>query len=93
MFSVPKNQWGFAMPDDEITIRLQAHRQNVARYRSLLRTELTELERAFIDRRIAEEESALRRLNALARRRRIAEATGLVPFDSAVNAADWATQS
>jgi hypothetical protein len=35
----------------------------------------------------------MRRLNALARRRRIAEVTGLVPFDSAVNAKDWATQS
>lgn len=80
------------MPD-EITIRLQAHRQNVARYRSLLKTELTELECAFIDRRIAEEESEIRRLKALARRQRIAEATGLVPFDSAVNADDWATQS
>jgi hypothetical protein len=35
----------------------------------------------------------MRRLNALVRRRRIAEATGLVPFDSGVNADDWATQS
>ncbi len=78
---------------DEITIRLQAHRQNIARYRSLLKTELTELERAFIDRRIAEEESEVRRLNALARRRRVAEATGLGPFDSALNTDDWATQS
>ena len=80
------------MPDEIITIQLQAHRQNLARYRSLLRTELTEIERAFIDRRIAEEEAEMRRLNALVRRRRIAQATGLVPFDSAVNADDWATQ-
>ena len=81
------------MPENEISIRLQAHRQNIARYRSLLRTHLTEIERAFIDRRIAEEESAVRRLSALARRQRIAEATGgLVPFDSAVNADDWVTQ-
>ncbi len=87
------NSVGGTVVPDEITIRLQAHRQNIARYRSLLRTELTELERAFIDRRIAEEETAVHRLNALARRRRIAEATGLVPFDSAVNADDWATQS
>jgi hypothetical protein len=84
---------GAAVPD-EITIRLQAHRQNIARYRALLKTELTELERAFIDRRIDEEDSQVRRLSALARRRRIAEATGgLVPFDSSVNADDWATQS
>jgi hypothetical protein len=82
------------VPENEITIRLQAHRQNIARYRSLLKTELTELERTFIDRRIAEEETEARRLSALARRQRIAEATGgLVPFDSAVNADDWATQS
>jgi len=83
-----------AVPDNEITIRLQAHRQNIARYRSLLRTQLTEIERAFIDRRIAEEETAMRRLSALARRQRIAEAAGgLVPFDSSVNADDWVTQS
>jgi hypothetical protein len=79
---------------DEITIRLQAHRQNIARYRALITTKLNELERTFIDRRIAEEETEVRRLTALARRRRIAEATGgLVPFDSAINADDWATQS
>jgi hypothetical protein len=82
------------VPEDEITIRLQAHRQNIARYRSLLKTELTEVERAFIDRRIAEEETQVRRLSALARRRSIAEATGgLVPFDSTLNADDWVTQS
>jgi hypothetical protein len=82
------------VPENEITIRLQAHRQNIARYRSLLGTELTEVERAFIDRRVAEEETEVRRLSALARRQRIAEATGgLVPFDSGVHADDWATQS
>ena len=81
------------MPDEIIAIQLQAHRQNIARYRSLLCTELTDVERTFIDRHIAEEESEMRRLNALARRRRIAEATGLVPFDSTLNADDWATQS
>lgn len=82
------------MPENEITIRLQAHRQNIARYRSLLKTELTEVERAFIDRRITEEETESRRLSALARRQRIAEATGgLVPFDSAVSADDWVAQS
>jgi hypothetical protein len=84
---------GIPVPDEIIDIQLQAHRQNIARYRSLLQTELTEIERTFIDRRIAEEEGEMRRLNALARRRRIAEVTGLVPFDSAVNAKDWATQS
>jgi hypothetical protein len=81
------------VPDEIITIHLQAHRQNIARYRSLMQTELTEIERDFIDRRIAEEEAEMRRLNAIARRRRIAQATGLVPFDSAANADDWAIQS
>jgi hypothetical protein len=82
------------MPDNEITIRLQAHRQNIARYRSLLKTQLTEIERDFIDRRIAEEEGEVRRLGALARRQRIAAATGgLVPFDTALNPDDWVTQS
>ena len=82
------------MPDNEITIRLQAHRQNIARFRSLLKTQLTEIECAFIDRRIAEDESEVRRLSALARRQRVAEAAGgLVPFDSAVSAEDWVAHS
>jgi hypothetical protein len=84
---------GGTVVSDEIAIRLQAHRQNIARYRSLLKTELTEIERAFIDRRIAEEGSEVRRLSALARRERIAAATGgLVPFDSSVSADDWMAQ-
>ena len=57
------------MPD-EFTIRIQAHRQNIARYRSLLKTELTAIERAFIDRRIAEEDAEVRRLSATTRRER-----------------------
>jgi hypothetical protein len=81
------------VPEIEITVRLQAHRQNIARYRSLLKTELTEVERGFIDRRIAEEEREVRRLSALARRQRVAAAAGgLVPFDSGINAEDWVTQ-
>jgi hypothetical protein len=89
-----KPSGGTFVPENEITVRLQAHRQNIARYRSLLKTELNEIERAFIDRRIAEEETQVRRLSALARRQRIAEAAGgLVPFDSSVSAEDWVTQS
>ena len=49
---------------DEAAIRILAHRQNIRRYRGLLATPLTELERAFIGRRIAEEESEIRRLAA-----------------------------
>ena len=44
---------------DENLARLRAHRQNIERYRRLLETDLTVLEREFIERRITEEESAL----------------------------------
>src|SRR4029434_3817041 len=47
---------------DENLARLRAHRQNIERYRRLLETSLTVLERDFVERRIAEEESALNRL-------------------------------
>ena len=53
---------------DVTTIQIVAHRQNIDRYKALLRTELTPLERDFIRRRIAEEETELRRLNAGQRR-------------------------
>jgi hypothetical protein len=39
-----------------------AHRANVDRYRRLLQTHLTDSERQFLERRIAEEQLALRRL-------------------------------
>ena len=44
---------------DEALAQFRAHRQNIIRYRSLLRTSLTDIERDFIERRIAEEEAAL----------------------------------
>ena len=44
---------------DENLARLRAHRNNIARYRRLLQTNLTVLERDFIERRLAEEETAL----------------------------------
>lgn len=47
---------------DENLARLRAHRQNIDRYRRLLDTNLSALERDFIERRIAEEEAALHRL-------------------------------
>ena len=43
----------------EALARFRAHRQNLNRYRSLLQTSLTELERRFVERRIAEEEAAV----------------------------------
>jgi hypothetical protein len=50
---------------DEVTVRVLVHRQNIHRYRYLLATQLTDIERAFIERRIAEEEAEVSRLNAL----------------------------
>jgi hypothetical protein len=49
---------------DQSLARLRVHRQNIERYRRLLETDLTVLERDFIERRIAEEESALNRLGS-----------------------------
>jgi hypothetical protein len=47
---------------DESLARLSGYRQNIDRYRRLLRTNLTALEQTFIERRIAEEQLALDRL-------------------------------
>ena len=44
---------------DEALAQFHARRQNINRYRSLLQTKLTEFERQFIERRIAEEEAAI----------------------------------
>jgi hypothetical protein len=38
--------------------RIRAHRNAIHRHRKLLRTELSDLERDFIDRRMAEEQAA-----------------------------------
>jgi len=46
------------MPDEKLA-RLRMHRDNIRRYRRLLDTKLTELERQFINQRLAEERSAL----------------------------------
>ena len=48
---------------DQALAQFRAHRQNIDRYRSLLRTNLTEFERDFIKRRIAEEQAALSALS------------------------------
>jgi hypothetical protein len=39
--------------------RIRAHRNNIHRYRRLLRTELSDLERDFIDRRMVDEQASL----------------------------------
>jgi hypothetical protein len=49
---------------DENSVRLHAHRNNVRRYRRLLKTKLTELEHQFIHRRLSEECAAIDRLSA-----------------------------
>ena len=49
------------MLDDEFA-RIRAHRNNIHPYRRLLGTRLSDIERQFIERRLAEEETALRAL-------------------------------
>jgi hypothetical protein len=44
---------------DRQLARLRAHRSNIQRYRNLLQTSLTELERQFVERRLTEEQSNL----------------------------------
>jgi len=51
------------MPDFART-KTEAHRANIARYSRMLATPLTERERAFVHKRIAEERAELERLEA-----------------------------
>jgi len=48
---------------DENLARLRAHRNNIHRYRRLLATQLTDLERAYIERRLNEEHAAMAALS------------------------------
>ena len=50
---------------EESFARLRTHRNNVQRYRHLLETRLTDLERQFIEKRLSEEQSAIESLAAL----------------------------
>ena len=43
---------------EEKLARLRAHRNNIHRYRRLLSTKLTDLERSYIEKRLQEEETA-----------------------------------
>ncbi|MGY4502045.1 hypothetical protein ACVWYH_006002 [Bradyrhizobium sp. GM24.11] len=45
------------MFDNDI-VRVRAHRNNIHRYRRLLKTRLSDLERQFIERRLSEEQAA-----------------------------------
>jgi hypothetical protein len=46
---------------DMRTAKIRAHRRNIQRYSRLLATELTELERNYLHKRIAEEQAELER--------------------------------
>jgi len=50
---------------DEQIARIRTHRSNIHRYRRLLRTRLAVLERDFLERRLAEEQSQLESLRPL----------------------------
>jgi hypothetical protein len=47
---------------DEKVARLRAHNNNIIRYRRLLETDLSDLERGFIEKRLNEERSAMKSL-------------------------------
>jgi hypothetical protein len=49
---------------DEKQARLRNHRNSISRYNRLLKTDLTELERRFIEKRVSEERSAMEALAA-----------------------------
>jgi len=51
-----------ALIDDKLA-RLRAHRNNIHRYRRLLKTKLSDVERRFIDRRLNEERTAMESLS------------------------------
>jgi hypothetical protein len=44
---------------EEKLARLRTHRNNISRYRRLLKTQLTDFERQFIEKRLSEERSAM----------------------------------
>ena len=44
---------------DQQAARVRTHRNNIERYRNLLQTNLTEVERQFVERRLIEEQSHL----------------------------------
>lgn len=47
---------------DETIARLRAHDRNISRYRRLLKTNLSDLERRFLEQRLSEERSAVESL-------------------------------
>lgn len=53
-----------AAETDENLALIREHRSNISRYRRLLKTDLTALERRFLERRLTEEQSALEKIVA-----------------------------
>ena len=51
------------MTIDQNLARLRAHRNNVHRHRRLLATQLSNLERAYIERRLSEEQASMEALS------------------------------
>ncbi|MBR0741243.1 hypothetical protein JQ581_30365 [Bradyrhizobium liaoningense] len=49
---------------DEYLARIRAHRNNILRYRRLLKTRLSDLECQYIERRLSEEQAAVEALTA-----------------------------
>ena len=49
---------------DENFSLMRAHRNNISHYRRLLKTNLTDIERQFLERRVAEEQSSLEKIAA-----------------------------
>lgn len=47
---------------DQQLARLRVHRSNIERYRSLLKTSLTEFERQFVEKQLTEEQTHLESL-------------------------------
>ena len=60
---LPFREWIITMLDERFA-RLRTHRNNIARYRGLLKTNLAGLERQFIERRLSEEQSEFELLSA-----------------------------
>jgi hypothetical protein len=54
---------GQTMTTEYVFARKRAHRANIERYRKILQTQLTDLERDYVTRRLAEERRALRDLD------------------------------
>jgi hypothetical protein len=48
---------------DESLARLRAHRNNIHRYRRLLKTQLTDLDRSYVEGRLIEEQAAMKSLS------------------------------